>query len=77
MDTLPRIQVLIGEGFIKTPKNIAVIPDTGAEISIIDDDYLDILVHTQQDVRHVAGGRIDVIGSCFLSLIINGVKIIE
>ena len=33
-DSLPRVDILIGEGFVKTPRVIKAIPDTGAEVSV-------------------------------------------
>ena len=83
-DSLPRVDILIGEGFVKTPQVIKAIPDTGDEVSVAGVALLNSLgikrknlYMPRHNIRHVAGEKIDVLGSCKLSFKMNGIKIVE
>ena len=83
-DSLPRVDILIGEGFVKTPRVIKAIPDTGAEVSVAGVALLTSLgikkknlCTPRHNIRHVAGEKIDVLGSCKLSFKLNSIKILE
>ena len=83
-DSLARIGVHIGEGFARSPQNIDVIPDTGAEVSVCGTHYMDILGIKQKHLRapphqlkHVGGGKINIVGSCKMSFKLAGVEHIE
>ena len=61
-----------------------VIPDTGAEVTIAGEMYLPMLKIKKRNLRvptetlkHVAGGKVPVIGSCYLSFQIYGQSVIE
>ena len=80
-DSLPRVEVLIGEGFAPIPANILAIADTGAEVTVLGEKYMSILGIKQSmlnppktKLKHVAGGDIAVVGSCWLSIQINGMR---
>ena len=71
---LHTLSVLIGEGFVPNPKTVDVIPDTGAEVTVAGETLLkelgiqkSILNDNQQQLQHVAGGSLKVVGSCYLS----------
>ena len=83
-DSLPRIGVSIGEGFTTSPKTINSVPDTGAEVTAAGTQYLDILGIKRKhlsapphQLKHVGGGKINIIGSCKLSLKLMGQEHIE
>ena len=72
-NSLPQLPVVVGETFLNKPKNSKVIPDTGAGASVAGVIFLKIfgierswLNPPQNNLRHVGGGRIASIGSCFL-----------
>ena len=71
-DALRSISVLLGEQFVPFPQMVNVIPDTGAEVTVAGDALLgslgikkSTLNHNHINLKHVAGGNIDVVGSCF------------
>ena len=78
-DSLPRLNVLVGEDFAPNPGKFPVIADTGAEVTVIGDKFLrslgiklSMLNPPKTRLKHVAGGEITVVGSCWLSFRVNG-----
>ena len=76
--SLPRLLTLVGQDFVTKPCSLNVIPDTGAEVTVAGEKYLSILKVKKswlnlpkQNLKHVGGGRISVIGSCYLSFTAN------
>ena len=83
-NTLPRLPTLVGEDFVQNPKHLDVTPETGAEVTIAGEMYLPMLKIKKRNLRvptetikHVAGGEVPVIGSCYLSFQIYGQSVIE
>ena len=83
-DTLPRIDVTIGKDFAPSPQTFPSIADTGAEVNVIGEKYLhcfgikpSMLNPPKKKLKHVAGGEILVIGSCWLSFEVNENRHIE
>ena len=78
-DSLPRLEVLIGEGYAPIPMKLLVIANTGAEATVIGDVYREslgikphMLYSPKMKLRHVAGGEIpSIIGSCWLTFQVN------
>ena len=69
-DSLPRLPLVIGLGFVKSPQILSFIPDTGAEVTVAGERHMVLLgikrkhlVAPSNTIRHVAGGNINVIGS--------------
>lgn len=76
--SLPRLLTLVGQDFVTKPCSLNVIPDTGAEVTVAGEKYLSILKvkkswlnPPKKNLKHVGGGRISVIGSCYLSFTVN------
>ena len=70
--------------FVPNPSHLQVIPDTGAEVTIVGTKYLSHLKikqswlnPPQHNLKHVAGGNISVIGSCYLSFNVHSQTTIE
>ena len=83
-DTLARLPILVGYRSVKTPMTIDVIPDTGAEVTVAGDCHMNLLgiklkhlVPPTSELQHVAGGQIQVIGCCKLSLSCGDMSIVE
>lgn len=81
---LPRLLLSVGDGFVKNPQMVNVVPDTGAEVTVVGDAYLsqlgikaERLNHPKHILKHVAGGPISVIGSCILSFTIGEFSTVE
>ena len=81
---LEKLWVTIGEGFVSNPKGVAVIPDTGAEVTVAGTNLLqelnigtNALNKVEDHLNHVAGGSINVVGNCFLSIKLNDTECIE
>ena len=69
---------------MKEPQVIDVISDTGAEVSVAGIIHLSRLgikqKHLRQpihELKHVGGGKIHVLGSCKISIELNGKMIVE
>ena len=78
------MMVLVGENFAPCPHEFPVIADTGAEVTVIGDKYLatlgikhSMLNMTKTKLKHVAGGNISVVGSCWLSFQVDGHRCVE
>ena len=83
-DSLARLVVLIGAGFVLHPQVFHSIPDTGAEVTVAGGGHLTALgikvkhlVPPSNNLQHVAGGLINVIGCCYLSFTCNDRSIVE
>ena len=83
-DSLARVSLVVGVGCVDRPQTIDAIPDTGAEVTVAGECFLVILgikkkhlVPPSQKLKHVAGGQIEVLGCCQLSLECWGTSIIE
>ncbi len=83
-DTLARLTILVGECSIQTPTTIDVIPDTGAEVTVAGECHMIVLgiklkhlVPPPNNLQHVAGGKIKVLGCCELSLTCGEISIVE
>ena len=70
-DSLSRITVSVGRGFVQEPK---LIPDTGAEVSVAGLPHLSQLgikqkhlIQPNHELKHIGGGQINVLGSCEVS----------
>ena len=84
LDSLPRLPVVIGTGFVKHPQVISLIPDTGAEVTVAGPGHLsklgikkEYLLPSNHDLTHVGGGKINVFGKCKLAVEYNGNKVVE
>ena len=82
--SLPRLTTFVGQNFVPNPSHLQVIPDTGAEVTITGTKYLSHLKikqswlnPPQHNLKHVAGGKISVIGSCYLSFNVHSQTTIE
>ncbi len=83
-DSLARLFLLVGAGFVDIPQHLETIPDTGAEVTVAGEVHLITLkikvkhlIPPTANLQHVAGGRIDVIGCCYLSFTSNDRSIVE
>ena len=83
-DSLARLSVFVGVGFVQHPKAIEAIPDTGAEVTVAGECFMVILgikrkhlVPPSHKLKHAAGGQIEVIGCCQLSMECWGTSIVE
>ena len=63
-EKLPRLLLSVGDGFVKSPQMINVVPDTGAEVTVVGETYLSQLgiKHARLNspkhiLKHVAGGN--------------------
>ena len=82
-DSLPRVSMLVGEHFAPA-KQLNIIPDTGAEVTVIGEKFLEqlkikrsMLNPSSKRLKHIAGGTVSVVGSCMLPFEVYGRRTVE
>ena len=83
-DGLPRLKILVGNKCVPSPQYIDAIPDTGAQVTVAGEVYLGALQIKEKNLRpptdtlkHAAGGKVPIVGSCFLSITVNSTSTLE
>ena len=78
---LPQLPVTVGEKFLHENQESSVIADTGAQGTVAGTIFLEIfkiklswLNPPENNLRHVAGGVIETVGSCYLSFTLKNKK---
>ena len=82
--SLPQVSMLVGEHFAPSAKQLNIIPDTGAEVTVIGEKFLEqlkikrsMLNPPSKRLKHIAGGPVSVVGSCMLPFEVYGRRTVE
>ena len=82
--SLPQLPVVIGEGFLAKTMKSNVVADTGAQGTVAGTALLNTLKikrswlnPPENNLRHVGGGKVNTIGSCYMSFTVNKRRTIQ
>ena len=77
-NSLPQLPVVIGKGFLAKAIKSNVVADTGAQGTVAGTGLLETLKikrswlnPPENNLRHVGGGKVNTIGSCYMSFAVN------